>query len=340
MKKIKTIVPIMLVLITLLSILLVPANAKTFSDVRSGQWYTEGVYWAEQHKLINGYPDGTFRPNKTISRAEFSQILYAAALNIQNFIPGLNEADEYRIVGNKTKIRWIGDSYGGNGASGNVCYQYASVLKNDMDTLSKKSSIYTDVKNGDWYADAVRWCYHKGLYTNMFTDSTKFYPNTVITREQAMTMLYRWWFAITQIYKNDYVQWTWPWQQFDRIRNDCRKVTDYKTDDRNPDSDPKYLYWGLARNESTYNIKKQAVYTVFVDANQISSWAVPAMVWAANSAELKAKTGNSFSWGFLSGTGDYMLAPKGSLTRAQVVTIMYRIFKDLAPKKAALWSLD
>ena len=42
----------------------------TFSDVPQGQWYTQYVETAAAFGLISGYPDGTFAPNKNISRAE------------------------------------------------------------------------------------------------------------------------------------------------------------------------------------------------------------------------------------------------------------------------------
>ena len=42
----------------------------TFSDVPDGQWYSESVQRAAQLGLVTGYPDGTFRPGNTVSRAE------------------------------------------------------------------------------------------------------------------------------------------------------------------------------------------------------------------------------------------------------------------------------
>lgn len=43
---------------------------RTFSDVPDGQWYSEYIRQAVQYGLINGYGDGTFRPNQYITRAE------------------------------------------------------------------------------------------------------------------------------------------------------------------------------------------------------------------------------------------------------------------------------
>ena len=337
MKKLKVVISMLLVLITLTGVMLIPVNAKSFSDVPSNAWFAESVYWCYDHGLVAGYGDGTFKPNKSVTRAEFSQILYSAALNLQSYY------GDYRIIDNPTKKIWVGSNTdNGEGMGSNVCARYGMVLKKDMEKLSSKKCPYSDVYSGIWYADAVRWCYHKGLYDDMFTGS-KFYPGKVLTREQAITMFFRWWFAVTQVYKVDYKNWItnglWPWQEFDHVDNSCKKITNYDYSDRCPGSNPKYLARGLAKNKSTYNKKKDAMYVVFTDAGQISDYAVPAMVWAVSSDALKARTNDDFSWGFLSGTGQYILSPKGELTRAQVVTIFRRVFEDLAPGEQPWWSL-
>ncbi|MGM9677192.1 MAG: S-layer homology domain-containing protein, partial [Butyricicoccus sp.] len=47
-----------------------------FSDVPSGQWYTNAVMWAAQKGLVSGYPNGTFGVGKAISRQDLALILY------------------------------------------------------------------------------------------------------------------------------------------------------------------------------------------------------------------------------------------------------------------------
>ncbi len=46
-------------------------RATAFSDVPVGAWFEETVTYMSENNIINGYPDGTFRPNRTISAAEF-----------------------------------------------------------------------------------------------------------------------------------------------------------------------------------------------------------------------------------------------------------------------------
>lgn len=50
----------------------------SFSDVSSDDWFYEYVLWGLQQNIITGYPDGTFKPENPITRAEISKILYYA----------------------------------------------------------------------------------------------------------------------------------------------------------------------------------------------------------------------------------------------------------------------
>ena len=50
-----------------------------FSDVAYGLWYYDNVRYAVEQGLVNGYNDGTFRPEATIRRSEVVTILYRAA---------------------------------------------------------------------------------------------------------------------------------------------------------------------------------------------------------------------------------------------------------------------
>ena len=55
-----------------LAVTLLPAPAgAAFPDVKPGRWYYDAVTAMEADGILNGYPDGTFRPNGTITGAEF-----------------------------------------------------------------------------------------------------------------------------------------------------------------------------------------------------------------------------------------------------------------------------
>lgn len=50
-------------------------NTQTkFTDVKAGDWFNEAVMWAAGNGLFVGYPDGSFKPNKLVSRQELALI--------------------------------------------------------------------------------------------------------------------------------------------------------------------------------------------------------------------------------------------------------------------------
>ena len=47
-----------------------------FSDVAADAWYADSVNWAASVGIVNGYEDGTFRPDAQITREQMAAILY------------------------------------------------------------------------------------------------------------------------------------------------------------------------------------------------------------------------------------------------------------------------
>ena len=54
---------------------------------------------------------------------------------------------------------------------------------------SAKTSLFTDVVSGSWYAQAVNWAYDRGIVTGV--SEAAFAPNEPVTREALVTILYR-----------------------------------------------------------------------------------------------------------------------------------------------------
>ena len=55
------------------------AGSCTFTDVPSGQWYTDAVAWTAANGIVNGYGNKRFGPNDTITREQVAAILYRYA---------------------------------------------------------------------------------------------------------------------------------------------------------------------------------------------------------------------------------------------------------------------
>ena len=51
-------------------------GATEFSDVPSGQWYTNAIAWASKNGIVNGVGDDKFNPNGNITREQLAVMLY------------------------------------------------------------------------------------------------------------------------------------------------------------------------------------------------------------------------------------------------------------------------
>jgi hypothetical protein len=51
------------------------ADGKLFSDVSTSYWARDTIAWGVQSGLVKGYADGSFKPGKTVTEAEFLAML-------------------------------------------------------------------------------------------------------------------------------------------------------------------------------------------------------------------------------------------------------------------------
>ncbi|MFJ3387551.1 S-layer homology domain-containing protein [Lysinibacillus sp. NPDC086135] len=91
---------------TLLLPLLVVATGYTvqaagFKDVPEDHYSYEAIMWAEEYDIVNGYPDGTFKPNATITEQQFAKLLAnfyeleSPYDELKKQTPTANGSDEY-----------------------------------------------------------------------------------------------------------------------------------------------------------------------------------------------------------------------------------------------------
>ena len=62
-------------------------TASQFSDVKAGEWYTGYINLAVSQGFVKGYPDGTFKPNNTITNAEVITVILRI-LGYNDNLPG------------------------------------------------------------------------------------------------------------------------------------------------------------------------------------------------------------------------------------------------------------
>ena len=114
----------------------VPATV-SFSDVPDGAWYADAVETLASLGMFTGYPDGTFHPNSTITRAEFA----AAALSFADMassarcsFPDVSAQDWfYPYVASAAEYGWIGGYPDGTfRPSGSITRAEVAVIVNHM----------------------------------------------------------------------------------------------------------------------------------------------------------------------------------------------------------------
>lgn len=66
----------LLLAIPLMILMVMPVNATmVFTDVPANHWAIETIQWGTDQEVTKGYPDGTFRPEATVTEAEFLAML-------------------------------------------------------------------------------------------------------------------------------------------------------------------------------------------------------------------------------------------------------------------------
>ena len=195
-------------------------------------------------------------------------------------------------------------------------------LDDDETALSQApwSDQFTDVKSGDWYYDAVKYAFENGLMNG--TSATTFSPNTAATRAMLVTVLYRYEGepAVTaanifsdaadgQWYTNAII-WAAENGIVEGYGNGRFGTNDNITREQVATILMRYAEW------KEVDISSAADLDSYSDAPQISPWAQGAMKWAVG-ADL------------INGRSAAQLAPKGTTTRAEVATLLLRLFENI-----------
>lgn len=172
---------------------------KTFSDVGYAHWAHYYITQMLNSNVIDGYDDGTYLPEKTVTRAEFAKIFAAATGqktdSYENkysdvsddiwYAPYVNAVSDYIDAENgefkpetpatREVVATAVSKY--LGVSVDASAQLLKEKFTDADTVSEKNAVYV--------ADAVE----KGIIDGFDDDTIR--GNDTLTRAQAATVLYR-----------------------------------------------------------------------------------------------------------------------------------------------------
>ena len=173
-----------------------PQENKVFNDV-SGHWAEKNILKMHDMKIISGYPDGEFKPDNNITRAEFVKLvcgvfnLDASSGNIS--FTDVNTGDWYfNYVKSAVSQNIVyGVSENEFAPNDNITRQDACVilyrcLENSAQFESEEN-LFTDHNEISEYAKAaVSAMKIKGIINGY--DDGAFYPRNLLTRAQAATL--------------------------------------------------------------------------------------------------------------------------------------------------------
>ena len=176
---------------------------------------------------------------------------------------------------------------------GKVTVTPTFVADNGSQTESKS---YSDVKTGDWYADAVKYVSDKGLMSG--TGSDKFAPSATTTRAMLMTVLAR--------YAGEDTTGGATWYEKGMNWAKAKGVSDGTNPNANITREQlvtmMYRYAGSPKADGKLDS--------FSDAASVSTYAADAMQWAVANGIVNGSNGK--------------LNPQNNATRAQVAAILMR----------------
>ncbi|MHA7966020.1 cadherin-like beta sandwich domain-containing protein [Paenibacillus sp. CAU 1782] len=144
---------------------------------------------------LTGYPDGTFRPSKTIKRAEFAAILHRLGLGADGQAAGFGDvADQYWAAEAIASVRnsglMLGDNKGLFRPEANVTRaEMASIVARllpETAATAEKRNVPGDAQ-GHWASEAIGKTMQAGILAG-YPDGT-FRPEQALTRAEAVRVL-------------------------------------------------------------------------------------------------------------------------------------------------------
>lgn len=186
-------------------------DAKSFSDVASDFWAADAIQKAYSGEFLSGYPNGTFKPNDSIKRADIivslvnglglsgspnnALSIYDDRISVPNYaVDAVEIATAKKMIVNYPDAKRI---RGGDGATRAEMASLVHQALVDAGTISAVNSPYIVVYEpgnssfsdvaGHWAEQFIEAMYQQGFVTG-YPDG-KFKPNNQITRAQYAALL-------------------------------------------------------------------------------------------------------------------------------------------------------
>ena len=207
----------------------------------------------------------------------------------------------------------------GGGGGGNNSISPDAIIITDDETPMASVMPFTDVKEGDWYYEAIKYVFDKSLMNGV--SGTLFAPNSNLTRAMLVTILYRLEgspvvttsASFTDVPSGQWYSDAIAWAETNDIVNGYGNGR-FGTNDNITREQFAVIMYNYAVKKG-HDISAAADLSAYTDADSISSWALGAMKWANTEGLIMGRTATT-------------LAPRGTATRAEAATILMRFVEE------------
>ncbi|MBT7736719.1 S-layer homology domain-containing protein [Candidatus Peregrinibacteria bacterium] len=183
-------------------------NANTdFDDVEISEWYGDDVYYLTSHGVINGYPDGTYKPGNQVTRAEFITLLVRTLREkglmsstywywggVTDYYSDTGEYDWYSEYIMQAIEVDIVNTDGGTFRPGEAITraEAAQMLANTINffgvqVYSTTAVNFYDVNSTHWFINAVEEVNNNGIMTGK--SAGRFAPYDKLTRAESAKII-------------------------------------------------------------------------------------------------------------------------------------------------------
>ncbi len=174
-------------------------KSTVFSDVTTGMDSYKAISFLKKHGLIDGYPDGTFKPENIVSRVEAvkfileatnEKLLSATALPFKDTNTVEWYTEYVATAYNKSIVRGYPDmTFKPANTVNRAEFLKMLLVSMGFDLPARVTAdVYKDVKKDSWYAVYVQFAKEKNL---LALSGSYFKPNEGMTREDVAELIYR-----------------------------------------------------------------------------------------------------------------------------------------------------
>ena len=157
---------------------------KSFTDMKSSHWAWSYVQTLVKDGTINGYTDGSFRPEANVTRAEFVKMIGKTDKAFETVFDDISGHWAYDYI-----------MYSDMDVEGNKFYPNVAITRNDVINLlwkragSQKATAPSIITNQSTNADAAAWAYSYGIMNG--DDGVNLRLGDGVTRAEASALICR-----------------------------------------------------------------------------------------------------------------------------------------------------